>query len=65
MAKNADKKHAANAKYWSDIMLLALIVVNAMYFMRVLSDIKSRDFEWYYSDVIWLIVYVWIERKTY
>ena len=65
MAKNADKKHAANAKYWSQIMLVLLIVINALYFFVLLGEIKSRGYVWYYSEAFWFTVYVFVERKCY
>ena len=65
MAKNAEKKAAAQAKYWSEILMVMLICLNSAYFFRTLGDIKTREYEWYYSDVIWVIIYAWVERKTY
>ena len=65
MAKNAEKRHAQDAAYWSSVMLISLIVINSLYFFVLLAEIKGRNFEWYYGDIIWLILYGWIEKKCY
>ena len=46
-------------------MLIALGIVNIMYLFRVLHDIKSRGYTWFYADIIWYVTYFWVEWKVY
>ena len=65
MAKNADKKAHQNMLYWSSIMQVALAVINSVYLFSILWTIRASDYMWYYSDVVWLCIYAYIEKKTY
>ena len=65
MAKHAEKKNYQNMLYWRNIMQVTLALVNAGYFMSLLTRIKTNDYEWYYSDIIWFLIYIWVEKTTY
>ena len=65
MAKNADKKAHQNMLYWSSIMQVWLAVINVIYLFSILQRIRTDDYMWYYSDVIWLCIYAYVEWKTY
>ena len=65
MAKHAEKKNYQNMIYWSNIMQVVLAVVNAAYLFSILHRIKNDDYMWYYSDIIWVLIYGWVEKTTY
>ena len=46
-------------------MQVTLALVNAAYLMSLLTRIKANDYEWYYSDIIWFLIYGWVEKTTY
>ena len=65
MAKNAEKKNYQNMVYWANIMQITLALVNMGYLFSLLARIRANEYEWFYSDVIWVLVYAWVEKTTY
>ena len=66
MARNAEKKAAENAAYWSNILQVLLAVVTVSYVMKLLWVIRSsEEGEWTYMMFIWPIIYFFCERTTY
>ena len=79
MARNAEKKAAINAAYWSGILQPTLILINALYFMSILwklrggsDDEDAEEIEkdisessWTWSGVIWPILFPVGEYYSY
>lgn len=69
MANQAQKKFDANADFWTFYMQLALLIVNGLYFTVHIYSAYFSDarhgLNWGWYDYLWVIIYLFVERKTY
>ena len=65
MARNAEKKALESAAFWQNILQVFLTVLNVIYVMAVVYQIKSSDGEWTFMMLLWPIIYGYLEYKGY
>ena len=65
MANNAQKRFNQEAAQWSFIMWLLIIAINVLYVGSYVWASYGDDFVWSYWDIVWLMIYLFIERQTY
>ena len=65
MARNADKKAAEAAAYWSNVLQILIAAVNVLYIVSILYTLKETEFDWYWGMFIWPVIYAWSENKIY
>ena len=65
MSKNAEKKATEQAAYWANILQIYLIVINVLYIVSLIWTLKSNDFSWTWSMLLWPAIYAWCEKQTY
>ena len=65
MANQAEKKAAANAAYWANVLQMGLAALNVLYVFSVLYSLKQNEFSWSLMMFVWPCVYAYLEWHAY
>ena len=66
MAKHAEKKAAETAAYWSDKLMILLVVLNVAYLASLAYEATTKDdYQWSLWTIFWIGFYAYLEYKAY
>ena len=51
--------------YWSNILQIALVIINVVYLLSIIMTLRSNEYEWTWSMLVWPVIYGWCEKTCY